>query len=397
MSPIRTALYSSALFLLAFVSSAQASTTLYVDGVNGNDNNRCLSLHSACKTIGHAISLASSGDTIRVGPATYVENLIISNSLNILGANTGGTVVDGSQSADVFRISGGVVLLSNLTIQNGYMAGDGGGIVNFGTLTLTNCTITGNTGSAYTGGIANFGMLTVNRSTVTGNSGAGYGGGIVNEYIATINNSTIAGNNGGSYGGGIVNFYTATVNNSTITGNTGISGGGIVNFDVATVSNSTIAQNNGGSGGGGFVNFATATVGSSTIAGNSGGVYGSGVVNYDGPVTLQNTIMATNSGGNCDQTVSSNGYNLSDDNSCNFSGPGDLNNTNPLLGTLGNYGGPTQTIPLLAGSPAIDAGNPPGCTDGNGNLLLTDQRGAPRPDKEDANGCDIGAYEKQLN
>ena len=29
----------------------------------------------------------------------------------------------------------------------------------------------------------------------------------------------------------------------------------------------------------------------------------------------------------------------------------------PLLGTLGNYGGLTQTVPLLPGSPAIDAGN----------------------------------------
>ena len=36
--------------------------------------------------------------------------------------------------------------------------------------------------------------------------------------------------------------------------------------------------------------------------------------------------------------------------------PGDLPNTNPLLGTLGNFGGPTQTIPLLHGSPAIAAG-----------------------------------------
>jgi hypothetical protein len=62
---------------------------------------------------------------------------------------------------------------------------------------------------------------------------------------------------------------------------------------------------------------------------------------------------------------------------------------------LGNYGGPTQTIPLLSGSPAIDAGNPGGCTDGNGHLLKTDQRGKPRHDKEDTSGCDIGAFERQ--
>jgi hypothetical protein len=48
---------------------------------------------------------------------------------------------------------------------------------------------------------------------------------------------------------------------------------------------------------------------------------------------------------------------------------------------------------LLPGSPAIDAGNPAGCTDGLGHLLKTDQRGMPRPDKEDSVGCDMGAYE----
>jgi hypothetical protein len=69
--------------------------------------------------------------------------------------------------------------------------------------------------------------------------------------------------------------------------------------------------------------------------------------------------------------------------------------TDPLLGPLQNNGGPTQTQALLSGSPAIDAGNPSGCTDGNGHLLKTDQRGMPRHDPEDTRGCDIGAYESQ--
>ena len=60
-------------------------------------------------------------------------------------------------------------------------------------------------------------------------------------------------------------------------------------------------------------------------------------------------------------------------------------------------GGPTQTIPLLPGSPAIDAGNPNGCTDSQGHLLKTDQRGMPRPDREDQTGCDMGAYERQCD
>jgi len=79
--------------------------------------------------------------------------------------------------------------------------------------------------------------------------------------------------------------------------------------------------------------------------------------------------------------------------SCAFSNSGDRNNTNAVLGTLGYYGGPTPTIPLLTGN--IDAGNPSGCTDGHGNLLKTDQRGKPRHDPEDTGGCDIGAFERQ--
>jgi len=93
--------------------------------------------------------------------------------------------------------------------------------------------------------------------------------------------------------------------------------------------------------------------------------------------------------------MTSNGYNLSSDNTCDFNSTGDLNNTDPKLGQLGYYGGPTQTMPLLSGSPAIDAGNPNGCTDSHGHLLKTDQRGKPRPDKEDSGGCDMGAFERQ--
>jgi hypothetical protein len=88
-------------------------------------------------------------------------------------------------------------------------------------------------------------------------------------------------------------------------------------------------------------------------------------------------------------------FSLSSDGTCHLTGPGDVNNANPRLGTLGYYGGPTQTIPLLSGSPAIDAGNPSGCTDSLERLLTTDQRGNPRPDKEDKVGCDMGAYESQ--
>jgi hypothetical protein len=118
-------------------------------------------------------------------------------------------------------------------------------------------------------------------------------------------------------------------------------------------------------------------------------------------VTLQNSIVANNSGGNCSGMMISNGYNMSSDATCTFSNHGDRDNIDPKLGPLQYNGGPTQTMALPSGSPAIDAGNPSGCTDGLGHLLTTDQRGYPyrRPDSEDKTDskprCDMGAYERQ--
>jgi len=359
--------------LLALAPTAFASTW-YVDGVHGSDSNDCKTRQTACKTIGHAISLASSRDTIGVGPATYKENLTINISLKIIGADARTTIVDGNHSGTVFTVSA-PANISRLTIQNGR----GDGIRSSDTLILSRCIVTGNTGSGS--GIDNEGTLTVSMCTITGNSfTGGYNGGITNnEGRLTVKRSTITGNSGGGYSGGILNLEgTATVNNSTITGNSFIGGssGGIANLEgTTTINNSTITRN-------------------SFTGGNSGGI-----ANLEGvATTLQNTITANNSPWNCYSTVTSGGYNLSDDDSCNFNGPGDMNNTEPLLGTLGNNGGPTQTIPELAGSPTIDAGNPTGCRNSNGALLGMDQRHYPRPGKyKNDKRCDIGAYESQTD
>ena len=349
------------------------TTTWYVNGVNGNDSNNCLSVQTACKTIGHAISLASSGDSIMVAAGTYKEHLTIGTSLNVLGAGASTTIVDGGGVATVVSVSAAAhVTLSGLTIRNG-SSSTGAGIYNSGSLAVYNSTVTGNHVSTCGGGIGNNGALTINNSIISGNSASANGGGICQTGgTVTINNSTIGstllGNSANGSGGGIYNGGTLTISNATIYGNRAIKGGGgIDNLGAALINNSTISQN-------------------SAIVG--GGI--------DGPATLQNSIVASNrSGGNCSGTIVSNGYNLSSDNTCNFNNTGDLYNTDPQLGILGSYGGPTETVPLLPGSPAIDAGNPNGCTDNLGHPLKTDQRGYLRPDKEDKTGCDMGAYERQ--
>jgi hypothetical protein len=366
-----------ALFL-ALAPTALASTIWYVDGVHGNNNHDCKSPQTACKTIGHAISLASSGDSILVAAATYKEHLTIGFSLTIMGAGASTTMLDGSHRRGLILVhiphANAQVTLSKLTIQNGGSGGrfpDGGGIYSLGTLTIDHSTIRGN-GAGIGGGIFNdAGTVTIDDSTISGNVGkntgaiANYGGGTV-----TINNSTISRNSGTARNGGIGNQPggTVTINSSTITGN---SRDAVINAGTMTINNSTLSGNSAKFG-----------VGGNLIA--------------TGVTILQNTILANSpSDGNCYGNITSNGYNLSSDNSCNFTGTGDLNNTDPMFGKLGNHGGPTQTIPLLSRSPAIDAGNPSGCTDGQGHLLKTDQRGKPRPDKEDSGGCDMGAYERQ--
>jgi hypothetical protein len=90
---------------VALGSTALASTTWYVNGVSGSNSNDCKSSTAACKTIGHAISLAVSGDSIMVAAATYTENLTIGISLKILGSGAPRTIIDGGGVSTVVTVS----------------------------------------------------------------------------------------------------------------------------------------------------------------------------------------------------------------------------------------------------------------------------------------------------
>ena len=392
-------------FLLTFAPAALAGNIWYVDGVNGNDNNDCMSSQTACQTIGHAISLASSGDSIMVAPATYTENLTISFNLKVFGSSAATTIVNGSGGGSGITISGGTthVVLSKLTVRGGSpYKSRGGGINNHGTLTLAESVITNNVAKAsHGGGIFNGGAMAINKTVVSGNYADWFGGGIFNSGTLLIDNTTVSGNTAMGIragGGGIFNDGMLTITNSTVSNNhagSNVGGGGIQNASQGTVliNNVTISGNSSLEDGAAISSQGMLLINNGTISGNSS-LYGGVAISSDGTAILQNSILA-NLGGNCSGTVTSDGYNLSSDDTCNFTGPGDMNNTDPKLGGLGYNGGPTQTIPLLSGSPAIDGGNPNGCTDSNGKLLTTDQRGWPRPGKYDTGPCDMGAYELQ--
>ncbi len=156
--------------------------------------------------------------------------------------------------------------------------------------------------------------------------------------------------------------------------------------------------NNKGSGGG-IENQSggTLTVSDSTISGNSTVELGGGI-NNAGTLTLQNSIVAGNTGNN--STIPDLNGTITTDSGNNLlgtlvnnsttdptPGPGDVFSNAPLLAALGNYGGPTQTLALLAGSPAIAAGNAAAA-----NLPATDQRGLPRHRGQQ---LDIGAFQTQ--
>jgi len=397
---------------LIMLSSPALAGTWYVDGVHGDDGNNCKTKATACATIGHAISLAASGDTIQIASATYQENLSIPFNLTLNGAKAATTIVDGTNTANVFTVGAGISLaLSNLTIEKGVGYTGGGGVDNSGTLTVNKSNFYTNT--ALSGGaILNTGTAKISNTNFSGNSPYFFGhsascGAIDNRSTMTITASTFFNNyanNNLTSGGAICNGGTLTITRSTFStnssqGNNGGYGGAIYNYaGTLSVTNSTFSQNSATTSGGAiYSQGGTVQISNSTFGTNPENMGGGGALSNAGSsVLIQNSIVANSAnGGNCAGTIRSDGYNLSSDATCNFNNTGDLNNTDPKLGPLQNNGGPTQTEALQLGSPAIDAGNPSGCTDSQGHLLKTDQRGAPRPDKEDTGGCDMGAYERQ--
>jgi len=412
--------------------------TYYVDRNNANasDGNPCTSPGSPCVTIGAAIGKSGAGDLVNVAAGTYGEGLTIAHDLTLVGAGAGQTVIDGSNntgnSGSVVAVTA-TVEIAQVTIQGGHAATYGGGIDNAGALTLFGSTVVNNSTAFIGGGIFNNSnaTLTIENSSINGNraatGSAPYGAGVYNSGAMTLTASAVSGNNAAGDGGGIYNDgSSATLIASTVSGNTagdtnsqiGRGGGGIATGGgLLTLVNTTISGNSATGSGGGIAengDFGTVASYNSTISGNSA-VNGGGVSVGGGVTTnLANTIVAGNtnpaapnaSGPDCQGTLTSQGYNLLGNNSgctlVNAAGagaPGDQIGTpsqpiDPLLGPLQDNGGRTLTQALLPGSPAIDAGNPSGCRDGQQNLLTTDQRGQPRPDPI-SGLCDSGAFERQ--
>jgi len=324
----------------------------------------------------YALTIPGSGEDgnatgdLDVGSAFVVPVNPI--TLTIQGAGATTTVIDGGGLDRVLqlRYSNSTLILQDLTIRNGALTDSpGAGVLSWGNLELRrviveNNTITGSSTSATGGGICL-------------GCGTGTGSGVLEQVILQ--------NNSANRGGGLFSNRPLTITASSLISNTAVARGAIENYGALTLVNSTVSANVATNNIGGIGHFAgTLSITNTTISHNERG----GISFGGAPATLKNTLLANNAGGgwlNCNLlTYTSTGHNLSSDGSCtNFTAPGDLNNTDPLLGPLQNNGGFTPTRALLSGSPAINAGTNTGCP-------AADQRGVARPQW---GVCDIGAFE----
>ncbi len=158
--------------------------------------------------------------------------------------------------------------------------------------------------------------------------------------------------------------------NCTLANNQAIEGAGVKNYaGTVTVTNCTFFKNSTGGGGGAGI-WSGGWSRARTVVSNS--LFADGGA---GDELHQEDVLEVTGD-----------YNVSRDGSA--PGPHSRSADNAVLGDLGRYGGPTETVPLLTDSPALDAGDNERVPAG----VRTDQRGLPRV----RNGkVDVGAFEAQ--
>jgi len=273
-----------------------------------------------------ATNLSGSTITLTGGP------VVLSSSVTIDGSALATAVkINGNHASRIFTINNGAtVTLNSLVLTNGYASNSYGGAISNSpgaTTMIQKCLVVSCTADIYGGGILNNGTLTLLSSTLAANHAGNFGGGINNDGTLFINQCTLAGNSAGTGGGGISSSGQVKLVQSTLSAN---------------------------------------------LAGSyAGGIHSGGA----GTLVLSNAVVAGNSAPS------------SPDVDIAYSGTAYQVGGNPLLATLGYYGGPTPTMPPLPGSSLVNAGN-----DTVAGNFATDQRGFPRLAGVHV---DIGAVEVQ--
>ncbi|MBS1893074.1 MAG: choice-of-anchor D domain-containing protein [Actinobacteria bacterium] len=364
--------------------------------------------------VDHNEASGRSGGGIYVNPGTelsVVDSTIADNFAGEAGggistyhaaATVTGSVISGNEAEDeggginaAMDIHGhGTLVVEGSEVIDNKATASGGGIRTSAETELIDTKIVENESITGGGLFAEGNYLQMLRSTVALNnvhdegfvraSGAGIS---LNAYVpldllhqpegnvTVIEESTIAGNVGGA----------------GADGSQGGAGIAISEDSALTLETSTIADNNGGA----MAAAGEVTLRNSTVYGNSSEQGPGGIENYEGAASIQieSSILAgnTNEGAaaDCSGEVESKGHNiLGSEAGCEWEGSaGDQVGVDPLLAPLGDFGGPTETMPPVSrASPAINQGEDPGATD---------QRGLARPVPVGPANTDVGAVEVQ--
>jgi CSLREA domain-containing protein len=432
------------------LAPAIIAVTTFADIVNPADNVVSLreAINLANVTPGPDTILLKAG-VYKIGlagadDANAAGDFDVTGSTLFQGAGAASTIIDGQRLDRVFDVRGTApssikVTFQGLTIRNGLAGnGDGGGIrVGNADLLVQDCSITDNQATGFGGGISNAALgdtgnvklvrsnvvrnvaglgggifvvasvanprsfLTVSDSTILHNQATGGGGIYATEMIMT--GSTLSGNTTTLDGGGFFGNF-ATLTGCTLSGNSAVFNGGGMIAGAATLTDSSISGNSAVAEGGG-IHTSGLTLLNVTVAGNRAHTGGGVFVRSGGITSVRNTLIAKNLigqggvGPDVFGAFTSGGHNLIGEGT---GSTGFINATNgdqvgtaahridPRLAPLANNGGPTPTLALLAGSPAIDHGD-------NTGAPATDQRGVARPRDGDGNGSrivDIGAFER---
>jgi hypothetical protein len=324
-------------------------------------------------TINRDLTITGPGATkldIR-GGHSRILNIAPATRLNLSGVTVSNGHPDDAPGAAI--LNKGTLYLDGVRVRDSSpnpitfllpAAVNGGGCLNASgaTMFVNNCSFSGNRCTQAGGAVSNAGNLTISNSTISGNV-AGYGGGVSSSGTLTMVNCTVEGNSAittgphglqGGYSGGLSVGGLAQLTSVTICRNHAAWSGGGISTSSAAVRNCIIAAN-------------IADV--HREAADIGGVVQSGGYNLVGIASAANGLTTQDS--------------IGDQNS-----PLDAK-----LGPLQDNGGPTKTVALLPGSPALDHGS-------NESLATTDQRGMPRTFEQSAvtnspggNGTDVGAFE----
>ena len=372
------------------------STTLNITGSTFTDNTAVsggairIASATAVVTVGTSVFNSNVG-TISGGAidATTAANLQISNSTFTanVGSATGTTGTGGA-----LKLAGGTITINTSTFdQNRAIGASGGAIFNDGggSVTITASTFSKNTSGSQGGAIMgnSSAAITIRGTTFSQNTTDTNGGAVaVQSGAYTIESTTFVNNYAGTSAGGF--WWTTgsvTINNSTFSQNTAagfstVGGGAILGTfsTTLTINNSTIVNNVAPYGLGGGIRRGTTSVTtniftSTIIAGNSDST-GLNDINFNNATTI-------GGGANFVSVADVGNFTLDTGSGANVTGT--FNSAkDPLLTPLGNYGGPTLTHKLIAGSQAINAGKL--------NGQATDQTGASRPGDPNV---DIGAVE----